>query len=147
MNRSGLKFATVIVVAFMAVVPFLGFDDLPRQTRAAVSIANGPGGAVCRDTSLKHAKSEVAGELQSEAELFRTIPAARQWPATLDGAATTLQSAERDMQRLNALQKREPAARIVAKPKRLLADERRLRSLATEPKLWPQRTRRRTGWI
>ncbi len=36
MNRTGLKALTVIVVAIMAVVPFLGFDDLPRATRAAI---------------------------------------------------------------------------------------------------------------
>jgi hypothetical protein len=112
----------------MAVVPFLGFDDLPRQTRAAIDSER----AAMRSaaTQIQHAKSEVSVELQSEAELFRTIPAARQWPATLDGAATTLQSAERDMQRLDALQKQNRRAdRNDAE--RLLADERRLRSLAT----------------
>ncbi len=125
MNRSGLKFATVIVVALMAVVPFLGFDDLPRQTRAAIDSERAS--LRSASTQVQHAKDEVSRELQTEADLFRTVPASRQWPLTFDGAAVTLQAANRDMQRLDALQKQNRRDGH-DEAEKLLADVRRLRA-------------------
>ena len=127
MNRSGLKFAAVIVVAVMAVVPFLGFDNLPRQTRAAIDSERAA--VASASTQIQHTKDEVTREVSEEADLFRTVPAARQWPVTFDGAATTLQAANRDIERLNAIEKANRRG-DAGEAERLLADERRLRSSA-----------------
>ena len=127
MNRSGLKLAAVMVVAIMAVVPFLGFDNLPRQTRAAIDSERAA--AASAATEIQHAKDEVTREVAADADLFRTVPAARQWPVTFDGAAATLQSANRDIERLNAIEKRNRRGDS-AEAEKLLADERQLRSTA-----------------
>jgi hypothetical protein len=127
MNRSGLKLAAVIVVAVMAVVPFLGFDNLPRQTRAAIDSERAA--VASASTQIQRAKDEVTREVSDEADLFRTVPAARQWPVTFDGAAATLQSANRDIERLNAIEKANRRG-DTAEAEKLLADERRLRSSA-----------------
>jgi hypothetical protein len=127
MNRSGLKFATVVVVAIMAVVPFLGFDDLPRQTRAAIDSERAALASAA--TQVQRDRDEVAREVKTDADLFRTVPAAQQWPVVFDGAGTVLQSADRDMQRLTALAK-ENRRSGRDEAEKLLADERQLRASA-----------------
>jgi hypothetical protein len=127
MNRPGLKLLTVIVVAGMAVVPFLGFDDLPKQTRAAIDSERAALASAA--TQIQHSKEVVSREVQTDADLFRTVPAARQWPVTFDGAGTVLQSANRDMQRLSALEKENRRA-TRDEAEKLLADERQLRASA-----------------
>jgi hypothetical protein len=127
MNRAGLKFATVLVVAAMAIVPFLGFDDLPRTTRAAIDSERAA--LATTATQIQHAKDEVTREVAADADLFRTVPASQQWPATFAGAATVLESANREMQSLTALQKQNRRA-DTPEAERLLADVRKLRTNA-----------------
>ncbi|HEX3878095.1 MAG TPA: hypothetical protein VHW24_13975 [Bryobacteraceae bacterium] len=127
MNRPGWKIGAALLIGAMAAVPFLGFDNLPRQTRAAIDAERAS--LVSATTQVQRAKDEVTRELKSEADLFRTVSASAQWPVTIDGAATVLQSARRDMQRLDALEKANRRGdRNDAE--RLLADERRLRMSA-----------------
>src|SRR5215471_18335657 len=127
MKRSGWMVVAVMVGGLMAVVPFLGFDNLPRQTRAAIDSERAA--VASASTQIQHTKDEVTREVSEEADLFRTVPGARQWPVTFDGAATTLQAANRDIERLDAIEKQNRRA-DTAEAERLLADERRLRSSA-----------------
>lgn len=127
MKHSGLRLLTVIVVAAMAVVPFLGFDDLPRSTRSAIDSERSA--LASATTQIQRATSEVNSELQANADIFHSVPASQQWPSTLTGAQSVLQAADRDAQQLAVLEKqnrrgdREQAERI-------LADERQLRTTA-----------------
>jgi hypothetical protein len=127
MKHSGLRLLTVMVVAVMAVVPFLGLDDLPRGTRSAIDAERS---ALASTTAqIQRAKDEVGRELQSDADIFRSVPASQQWPATLAGAQTVLQAANRDAQQLAALEKQNRRGDR-QEAERLLADERQLRTSA-----------------
>ncbi len=68
-------------------------------------------------------------EVSSDPALFGTVPASRQWPVTFDGAQSVLQSASRDMQRLDALEKQNHRGDR-QEAEKLLADVRQLRSSA-----------------
>src|SRR5580704_18729101 len=127
MKHSGLRLLTVMVVAVMAVVPFLGLDDLPRSTRSAIDAERS---ALASTTAqIGRAKDEVGRELQSDADLFRSVPASQQWPVTLAGAQTVLQAANRDAQQLAALEKQNRRGDR-QEAEKLLADERQLRTSA-----------------
>jgi len=127
MKHSGLRLLTVMVVAVMAVVPFLGLDDLPRATRNAIDAERS---ALASTTAqIQRAKDQVSSELQSDADIFRTVPASQQWPATLTGAQTVLQSADRDSQQLAILEKQNRRGDR-EQAEKLLADERQLRTSA-----------------
>lgn len=127
MKHSGLRLLTVMVVAVMAVVPFLGLDDLPRSTRSAIEAERS---ALASTTAqMGRAKDEVGRELQSDADIFRSVPASQQWPVTLAGAQTVLQAANRDAQQLNLLEKQDRRGDR-QEVEKLLADERQLRTSA-----------------
>jgi hypothetical protein len=127
MKNPALRLLTVIVLAVMAVVPFLGLDDLPRATRAAIDSERSE--LASTTAQVQRAKDEVGSELQSDADIFRTVPASQQWPATLAGAQTVLQSANRDAQQLAALEKQNRRGDR-QEAEKLLADERQLRTSA-----------------
>lgn len=127
MNRSGLKFAAIIVVAFMAVVPFLGFDNLPRQTRAAIDSERSA--IASASTQIQHAIDNVTRKVSANADLFRSVPASSQWPATFESAAAVLESANRDMRRLDGIEKQNRRSDN-AEAEKLLAEERQLRASA-----------------
>ncbi len=127
MKHSGLRLLTVLVVAVMAVVPFLGLDDLPRSTRSAIDAERSA--LASATTQIQRAKDQVGGELQSDADIFRTVPASQQWPVALAGAQTVLQAADRDTQQLAALEKQNRRGDR-QEAERLLADERQLRTSA-----------------
>jgi hypothetical protein len=129
MKRPGLQFITVLVVALMAVVPFLGFDDLPKQTRAAIDAERTA--LHSASEKVQRARDEVTREVASDADLFRTVPAAQQWPATFAGAGKVVESAARDMQRLTALEKENKRSGR-EEAEKLLADEKQLRASALQ---------------
>ena len=127
MKRSGWVVVAVLVGGLMAVVPFLGFDNLPRQTRAAIDSERAAYSSAA--SQVQHAKDEVAREVSDNGDLFRTVPAASQWPAAFDGAATQLQSGKRDIDRLNALEKENRRADS-SEANKLLGDAKALRTSA-----------------
>ena len=127
MKRPGWMVVAVMIGGLMAVVPFLGFDNLPRQTRAAIDSERAALASAA--TQVQRGKDEVAKQVSDNADLFRTVPAATQWPATFDAAAAQLQSARRDMDRLNAIEK-ENRRGDFAEATRLLTDETQLRTSA-----------------
>src|SRR6516164_5891750 len=99
MNRGFLKFAAAVLGTGLVVVPFLGLDGLPRDLRRQI-----------KDERAAYTQAEqrieVAKDLQSEADLFRSIPASQTWPSDLTNAATDLQSASKDVQALADLEKK-----------------------------------------
>src|ERR1700689_2137634 len=127
MKNPALRLLTVIVLAVMAVVPFLGLDDLPRSTRSAIDSERSALASAA--AKVQRAKDQVGSELQSDADIFRSVPASQQWPVTLAGAQTVLQSANRDAQQLDALEKQNRRGDR-QEAEKLLADERQLRTSA-----------------
>jgi hypothetical protein len=127
MKHSGLRLLTVVVVAIMAVVPFLGLDDLPRSTRSSIDAERSA--LTSATAQIQRAKDEVGNELQANADIFQSVPASQQWPGALTGAQTVLQAANRDAQQLAVLEKQNRRGDR-QEAERLLADERQLRSSA-----------------
>jgi hypothetical protein len=104
MQRGFLKFAAAVLGTGLLVVPFLGLDGLPRDVRR--QIKDERTAFTQAERQIKNAQDEVAHDLASEPDLFRSIPASQSWPVDLTNAATDLQSASRDMQQLAELEKR-----------------------------------------
>ena len=127
MQRPFLKFAAAILGTGLVVVPFLGLDSLPRDLRR--QIESRAQRAAQSAAQIAKAQDEVTHDLQAEPDLFRSIPASKQWPSALANAAADLQAASRDMEQIAALEKqnrREDRDRAAA----LLAHERSTRTSA-----------------
>jgi hypothetical protein len=104
MQQGFLKFAAAVLGTGLVVVPFLGLDGLPRDLRR--QIKDERAAYTQAEQRIKGAQDEVAKDLQSEADLFRSIPASQTWPSDLTNAATDLQSASKDVQALADLEKK-----------------------------------------
>jgi hypothetical protein len=127
MGRGFLKFAAALLGTGMAVVPFMGLDGLPREVRRQIQTERAALAQTQKD--VRAAQEEVAKDLQAEADLFRSIPASKQWPAQLSVAAAGLVTAQSAMQQLEALDRqnrRQDRDRAVA----LLRQEQQARSAA-----------------
>ncbi len=103
MSREGLKVAAAILGTALVVVPFLGLDALPRDLRHQIDSERTA--LTDSERQAKAAQQDVSRDLASEAELFQGIPASQKWPVELNAAASSLQTAERDMQQLETLRK------------------------------------------
>jgi hypothetical protein len=104
MQQGFLKFAAAVLGTALVVVPFLGLDGLSRDLRRQIKDERAAYSQAERQ--IKNAQDEVTHDLQAEPDLFRSIPASQGWPADLGNAATDLQSASRDVQQLEELDKR-----------------------------------------
>ena len=127
MNKAVLRLFTVVLGTALAVVPFLGLDDLPKSLRAQIDAECSAMSTAA--TSVQRAKSDVGRELDADADVFRTVPASKQWPAQLDGAQAQLQSAQRDFDQLAALEKQNHRS-DADRAQKLLSDVRPLRESA-----------------
>lgn len=135
MNRAGLTIAAVVVGGLMAVVPFLGLDNLPHSTRAAIDAERASLASAA--TQIDRAKNEVAREVSENADIFRTVPASTQWPAVFAGASGTLDSAKRDIARLDAIEK-ENRRSDNTEALKLVADAKQLRASAVKQATGPE---------
>jgi hypothetical protein len=126
MNR-GLKFLAALIGTVMVVVPFAGLDNLPRDVRAQITSERQA--LASSSSKLQSAQQEVARDLQTEPELFASIPAARTWNTSLGAAASDLQSAAGDMAQLTAIEKQDRRGDR-ARAQTLLVHERQLRAAA-----------------
>src|SRR3954447_3678850 len=127
MERPFLKFAAAILGTGLVVVPFLGLDSLPRDLRRQIAAERTALAESKRQ--ITKAQDEVTRDLQAEPDLFRSIPASKQWPGAFESASTDLQAASRDMEQLDALvrsNRREDRERAAA----LLAHETKVRTAA-----------------
>ncbi len=103
MSRVGLKVAAALLGTALVVVPFLGLDALPRDLRQQI---DGERTALTQsERQVKNAQQDVNRDLAAEPELFQGIQASRTWAGALAAAAGSLQTADRDMQQLEALRK------------------------------------------
>jgi hypothetical protein len=125
MSRSGLKFLAVLLSVLIVAVLFAGLDDLPRGVRAQIEAERATLASARRD--LDSTASAVAGDLSSEPDLFRTVPASGQWATALAGQKAMLESASADMTALAGIEK---ANRRTDRERatELLAHERSLRT-------------------
>jgi hypothetical protein len=122
-----MKFAAALLGTGLVVVPFMGLDSLPRDVRKQIQTERSAMAQAQRE--VREAQAAVNQDLQAEADLFRSIPASKQWPTQLTMAAAGLTTAQSAMQQLEALDKqnrRQDRDRAVA----LLAQEQRARSSA-----------------
>jgi hypothetical protein len=122
-----MKFLAALIVTMMAVLPFAGMDNLPRDLRSR--IATERSALAGAQSTLRNAQDEVTRELQSEPELYRSIASSQTWPAVLGQSAGDLQSASREMEQLTALEKANRRGDR-AKVEELLAREQQLRTNA-----------------
>jgi hypothetical protein len=125
MSRSALKFSAVVLSLSIVLVLFAGLDNLPRGLRRQIDSERATL-AVAR-TQVQAAEDQVNRNVQADAALFRTLPAAQQWPAQFSQSAALLDSATRDTDELARLEKRN---RRQDRPRveSLLSEERGFRS-------------------
>ena len=121
MNRSGLKFLAVLLTVSIGVVLTAGLDNLPRNLRQQVDSERAA--LAASQQQIAQAKSEVTGEVASDSALFHAIPAAIQYPAGLAKSESRLGDAQRDMDELSRLEKRN-RRQDRQKVESLLAEER-----------------------
>jgi len=127
MQNPFLKFAAVILGTGLIVVPFLGLDGLPRDVRRQISTEREA--LTQAQRQIRNAQDEVTHDLNAEPDLFRSIPASKQWPSDFTAASADLQAASRDVEQLTALEKanrREDRDRVLT----LLSHEKKARAAA-----------------
>src|SRR5690348_15875873 len=129
MQRPFLSISADIMGTGLIVVLFLGLDSLPRDVRRQIETER----AALTDAQrqVSKAQDEVTHDLNSDPDLFRSIPASKQWSSDFAAASSDLQSASRDMEQLNALAKKNDRAdrdRAVA----LLSREKNTRTAALD---------------
>jgi hypothetical protein len=121
MQRPFLVFAAAVLGTGLVVVPFLGLDGLPRDVKRQIAAERTA--LTQTERQIKNAQEEVTHDLQAEPDLFRSIPASKQWTGAFAEANADLQSASRDLEQLSALEKqnrredRERATALLAKEK------------------------------
>ncbi|MBV9505972.1 MAG: hypothetical protein JO323_13305 [Acidobacteriia bacterium] len=127
MSRSTLKILAVVLTCLIIVIAFNAFDHLPGSVRAQIDSERAALSSAQKQ--LAAAQADVNRELQSHAVLFRSIPAARQWPARFTQASGVLRSASGDLEQLTELQKH-GHFQDRQRAESLVAQERNLRSNA-----------------
>jgi hypothetical protein len=127
MSRSALKLSAAVLSLSIVAVLFAGLDKLPRSVRAQIDTERAA--LTNARTQVESAHDAVDRDVQADPALFRTLPAAQQWPAQFTQSAALLDSAARDMDTLSALEKQN---RRTDRPRveTLLSEERGLRSNA-----------------
>ena len=126
-NKGPLKYVAALILTVMAVVPFTGMDSLPRELRSKIDSERAA--LTSAQSSVRAAQQEVARELQSEPDLYRSIASSSTWQAVLGQSDANLQSASREMEQLNALQKQNRRGDR-AQAEALLSHEQEVRSTA-----------------
>jgi hypothetical protein len=125
MNRGGLKFLAALLSTLIVVVLFAGFDNLPRDLRKQVGAERSALASTTQQVAAE--ATQVTRDLQTEAALFRSIPASAQYAARLAHAQSLLQSAQGGMDRLNKLDKANRRG-DQDQVRKVLAEERNLRA-------------------
>jgi hypothetical protein len=125
MSRSALKFSAVVLSLSIALVLFAGLDNLPRGLRHQIDSERAA--LASARAEVQSAQDAVNRNVQTDAALFHTLPAAQQWPARFGQSAALLQSATRDTDSLASLERqnrRQDRSRVES----LLSEERGFRS-------------------
>jgi hypothetical protein len=127
MSRSQLRIAAVALMVLMVVVGANALDHLPGSLRTQIDAERGAFAAAQKQ--LAAARSQVAGQVQSDPELFNALPFGQQWPDRISQTENELRSASRDVDDLTRLEKRNRRSDR-QEAETLLAHEKKLRAQA-----------------
>ena len=103
MSKSSLRMLAVLLTVGIIVVLFAGLDGLPREVKAQIAAERKS--LTAAQSQLQSAQAEVSRDLASESALFGALPSAREYPARLGGAATSLAAAGQSLAELEKLEK------------------------------------------
>ena len=129
MTKPQLRVLAIVLSVLILVVLFAGLDDLPRAQRN--EIASEQQSLATAAKQLQKAQGEVTSDLRAEPGLFRVRAMDTTLPARLNRSASSLRTAQRDMEQLGAFAK---ANRRTDREKveRLLREEKSLRANAVD---------------
>jgi hypothetical protein len=127
MSRSQLKLLAVVLTVLIVVVAFHAFDHLPGTVRAQIDSERAA--LTTAEKELSGARSEVSRDVDSHADLFKSLPQSAQWPGRFSQAEASLQSAQAQMRDLTELEK-DGRYQDRAKAQSMLANVRQLRNAA-----------------
>lgn len=127
MSRSQLRSAAVVLTVLMVVVAANALNHLPGSLRGQIDSERGA--LVTAQSQLGAARSDVAGQVQAQPDLFGALPFGRQWSDRFGQAAAELHSAANDVDELTRLEKRDRRSDR-QQVETLLADEKKFRAQA-----------------
>ena len=127
MSRSQLKLLAVVLTVLIVVVAFHAFDHLPGTVRAQIDSERTA--LTTAQKELSAARSEVSRDVDSHADLFKSVPESAQWPGRFSQAEANLQSAEAQMRDLTQLEK-DGRYQDRARAESMLATARQMRNAA-----------------
>jgi hypothetical protein len=129
MSRSQLRIAAVILTILIVIVAANALDRLPGSLRGQIdSERTAVAGA---QTELAALRTQVAGQVQTDPDLFRALPFGQQWPDRFGQAESELRSAAGDIDSLTRLEKHNRRSDR-KEVESLLAHERKLRTEALD---------------
>ncbi|HUI56307.1 MAG TPA: hypothetical protein VLY04_15135 [Bryobacteraceae bacterium] len=105
MKRSHLRLSAVVLTVLIVVVFARTLDRLPSSLKT--QIASERAALPAAQTQLRAARGQVAAQVQSDPELFKSIAFGQQWSDRFVQADGELQSASHDLDDLARLEKRD----------------------------------------
>src|SRR5438477_4428083 len=127
MSKQSLRFLAVLLTVGIVVVLFAGLDGLPRDVKAQIAAERKSFTAA--QSQLQSAQAGVSRDLASEADLFRSLPSAREYPDPLNRASASLGAAGQSVAELGQLEKQNRRSDR-ARAESLLAREKQVRTAA-----------------
>ena len=127
MNRNQLRLSAVGLTVLMVIVGAKGLDHLPGEVRTGIGTERTAMAAA--QTQLTGLRSQIAGEVQTEPELFQALKFGREWPDRFNRAEIELRAAARDLDDLNKLEKSDHRSDR-QQAEKLLASEKQSRTQA-----------------
>jgi hypothetical protein len=103
MSRNQLRLAAVVLVVLMAMVAGRALDHLPANLRGQIDAERTAFSAA--QSQLDGIRTQVAGQVQAQPDLFAALPFGREWQGQFSQASTELGSASSDVDRLTRLEK------------------------------------------
>ena len=125
MSRSQLRIAAVILTVMIVVVGANALDHLPSSLRGQIDAERATVAAA--QNQLATLRSQVAGQVQSDADLFAALPFGQQWPDRFRLAENELHSAANNVDDLTRLERRDRRSDR-SQAETLLSQERKFRT-------------------
>lgn len=127
MSRSQLRVSAVILTVLIVIVTANALDRLPGSLRAQIESERAA--VSTAQTQLGAWRSQVAGVVEAEPDLFRALPFGQQWPGRFSQADSELRAAAGDADTLTRLEQRNRRSDR-HEVESLLTDERKFRAQA-----------------
>src|SRR5260370_18234425 len=103
MSKQSLRFLAVLLTVGIVVVLCAGLDGLPGDVKAQIAAERKSFTAA--QSQLQSAQADVSRNLSSDADLFRALPSAREYPDRLRRASASLATAGQSLAELEQLEK------------------------------------------